>query len=375
MTAVTDHGNVLTLLLCGDVMTGRGVDQILPHPVDPRLREEYVDDARTYVDLAEKLNGPIARPVDYSWPWGDALPMMEELAPDVRLINLETSITSDGDFAPGKTVHYRMSPDNIGCLTVARLDACGLANNHVLDFGPRGLDDTLDALARAGLHAAGAGRDADAAARPAILSVPGDGRVLFSSGGMESSGVPRRWAATTDRAGVSFVPDLSNRVAAATAARACELKRPGDIVVVSLHWGSNWGYRLSAAQVRFARRLIDGGVDIVFGHSSHHPRPLEVYRRKLILYGCGDVINDYEGIRGHEAYRDDLRLLYLASVDVGSGHLTFLRMLPMQARNMRLRHASTTDVDWLRSALEHTSRQFTTRVDREAGGTLALHVT
>lgn len=372
---MTDHGDVLTLLLCGDVMTGRGVDQILPHPVEPGLREEYVDDARTYVDLAEKLHGPISRPVDHSWPWGDALPMVEELAPDVRLINLETSITSDGEFAPGKAVHYRMSPDNIGCLTVARLDACGLANNHILDFGQRGLEDTLEALAQAGMHGAGAGRDADEAARPAAVSVTGDRRVLFSSGAMESSGVPRRWAATTDGPGVCFVPDLSNRVAAATAARARELKRPGDVVVVSLHWGSNWGYQLSAAQVRFARRLIDGGVDIVFGHSSHHPRPLEVYRRKLILYGCGDAINDYEGIRGHEAYRGDLRLLYLASVDTDSGRLAFLRMLPMQGRNMRLRHASAADSAWLQSALEHTSRRFGTRVDREADGALALRLT
>ncbi len=113
----------------------------------------------------------------------------------------------------------------------------------------------------------------------------------------------------------------------------------------------------------------------MFGHSSHHPRPIEVYRHKLILYGCGDVINDYEGIRGYEAYRDDLRLLYLASIDTGTGRLAALRMLPMQARNMRLRHASTTDTEWLRSVLERASRQFETRVDRVPDDTLALRLT
>ena len=367
--------DMLTVLLCGDVMTGRGIDQILPHPVDPTLREASVDDARTYVALAENVNGPIPRPVDFSWPWGDALPIVEELAPDVRLINLETSITADGQFAPGKAVHYRMSPDNIGCLTVAGPDACTLANNHVLDFGPRGLEDTLAALAAAGLRGVGAGRDGDDATRPATLDVGGDRRVVCFSGGMESSGVPRQWAATAGRSGVSFIPDLSTRVAAAIAGRVCELKRHGDIAVLSLHWGSNWGYQLSPGQVRFARRLIDGGVDIVFGHSSHHPRPIEVYRHKLILYGCGDVINDYEGIRGYEAYRDDLRLLYLASIDTGTGRLAALRMLPMQARNMRLRHASTTDTEWLRLVLERASRQFETRVDRVPDDTLALRLT
>jgi poly-gamma-glutamate synthesis protein (capsule biosynthesis protein) len=174
---------------------------------------------------------------------------------------------------------------------------------------------------------------------------------------------------------VSFIPDLSTRVAAGIAGRVCELKRPGDIAVVSLHWGSNWGYHVSPGQVRFARRLIDGGVDIVFGHSSHHPRPIEVYRHKLILYGCGDVINDYEGIRGYEAYRDDLRLLYLASVDADTGRLAFLRMLPVQARNMRLRHASGADREWLRSGLERASRRFGTRLVYSSDDTLAVHPT
>ena len=61
---------LVTLFLCGDVMLGRGVDQILPHPGDPTLRQGYVRDARTYVGLAEAVNGPVPRPVDFSWPWG-----------------------------------------------------------------------------------------------------------------------------------------------------------------------------------------------------------------------------------------------------------------------------------------------------------------
>jgi len=91
----------VTLFLCGDVMPGRGVDQILPHPGDPELREAYVQDARTYVDLAERAHGPIPSPVSFCWPWGDALRVLEDIAPDVRIINLETSITASGEFAPG----------------------------------------------------------------------------------------------------------------------------------------------------------------------------------------------------------------------------------------------------------------------------------
>lgn len=63
----------VTIFLCGDVMPGRGVDQILPHPSDPRLHEEHVKDAGRYVQLAEAANGPVRHPVRFSYIWGDAL--------------------------------------------------------------------------------------------------------------------------------------------------------------------------------------------------------------------------------------------------------------------------------------------------------------
>jgi poly-gamma-glutamate synthesis protein (capsule biosynthesis protein) len=125
--------------------------------------------------------------------------------------------------------------------------------------------------------------------------------------------------------------------------------------VVSVHWGSNWGYGVPREQVRFAHALIDGGADVVHGHSSHHPRPLEVYRDRLILYGCGDFVDDYEGISGYEEYRDDLRLAFLVSVDADSGRLAGLRMVPFRARRMRLEPASREDGAWLRATLDRIS--------------------
>jgi len=111
---------LVTLFLCGDVMTGRGVDQILPQPGNPELRERYAGDARSYVHLAERANGKIPRPAPFGWPWGDALAILDEVAPDVRVINLETSITRSSEFAPGKAVHYRMSPGNLPCVAAVR---------------------------------------------------------------------------------------------------------------------------------------------------------------------------------------------------------------------------------------------------------------
>ncbi|MGW7055458.1 CapA family protein [Streptomyces sp. NPDC054887] len=357
----------VTLMLSGDVMTGRGVDQILPHPGDPALREGYVHDARDYVALAEAVNGPVPSPVDPAWPWGAALAAMEAVAPDARVVNLETSVTTSDDFAPGKAVNYRMHPDNVVCLTAARPDVCALANNHVLDFGRHGLEETLDVLSAAGLRYAGAGRDAARARRPAAVATPGGGRVLVLSCGAASSGVPAQWAAGEHRPGVDFVPDLSLRGADALVRRLRAVRRDGDLTVVSIHWGSNWGYAVPPAQRSFARRLVDGGVDVVHGHSSHHPRPVEVYRGRLVLYGCGDLVDDYEGIRGHERYRDDLRLLYFPSLDVRTGELTGLRIAPLRARRMTLCPASAAEGDWLCETLTSAGRDFGTRLERGPG--------
>jgi poly-gamma-glutamate capsule biosynthesis protein CapA/YwtB (metallophosphatase superfamily) len=362
----------VTIFLSGDVMLGRGVDQILPHPGDPTLRERHLRDARAYVELAEAAHGPVPRPADFSWPWGEALAVLDASAPDARVVNLETSVTRSDEFAPGKAVHYRMSPANLPGLAVVRPDVCVLANNHVLDFGRPGLAETLDVLAGSGLRAAGAGRDAAQAAQPAVVPVGNGRRVLVLSLGAASSGIPASWAATGDRAGVRFVADLSGAAAADVTAQVQRLRRPGDVVVASVHWGSNWGWHVPADQVDFAHRLVDGGVDVVHGHSSHHPRPFEVYRGRLVLYGCGDLVNDYEGISGYEGYRDDLRLLHLATIEPGSGSLAGLRMVPLQAHRMRLRHASRTDAEWLRSALDRAGRRHGTRVGIGADGVLLV---
>jgi poly-gamma-glutamate synthesis protein (capsule biosynthesis protein) len=205
-----------------------------------------------------------------------------------------------------------------------------------------------------------------------MLTLPDGGHVVIGAGGTESSGIPRRWAATATRPGVAFIPNLSNRGAVDIANRVLAPKHPGDLTIVSLHWGSNWGYDIAPSQVRFARRLIDAGVDLVHGHSSHHPRPIEVYRGKLILYGCGDAVDDYEGIKGFEAYRNELRLLYFASIDPDSGNLTTLHMTPLRAQRMRLHHASHQDAEWLASTLQHISRRFETRVDLDIDANLTV---
>jgi poly-gamma-glutamate synthesis protein (capsule biosynthesis protein) len=258
-------------------------------------------------------------------------------------------------------------------LTAARIAAVSLANNHVLDWGPAGLAETIETLERAGIKHSGAGKDTAEAAAPAVMDLGPKGRVLLFSLAHGSSGVPSAWAAGQDKAGVALLPDLSGAAVRRIREQVRRMKRPGDVVVLSVHWGSNWGYGVSEEQVRFSRRLIDeAGVDVIHGHSSHHPRPIEVYRRKLILYGCGDLLNDYEGITGHESYRPDLALLYHARIDPAAGALVGLEMTPLRVKRFRLNRASRSDAEWLAEMLSREGKAFGAGIEVTPEGRLKL---
>lgn len=362
----------IRLFLCGDVMTGRGIDQILSAPCDPRLHENFVHSAVDYVRLAERINGPIPRQAGPDYIWGAALSELERRQPDVRMINLETAITRSEDFAR-KGINYRMSPENAECLRSAQIDCCTLANNHVLDWGRKGLLDTLTTLHRLGIKSAGAGRNLSEAASPAILNIPGKARVVAFAFACQDSGTPRSWAATTDAAGVNFLSEVSKTTADRASEQIRRFRQLDDIVVVSIHWGPNWGYEISEDQRQFAHALIEqADVSIVHGHSSHHAKAIEVHRNRLILYGCGDFLNDYEGIQGYEEYRDDLALMYLADIDITSRCLVALEIVPFRICKFQLVHPSAADVQWVRQTLDRECRRYEAIIAQHSERSLAL---
>jgi poly-gamma-glutamate capsule biosynthesis protein CapA/YwtB (metallophosphatase superfamily) len=363
----------IRLFLCGDVMTGRGIDQVLPHPNDPRLHEPYIGEARCYVELAESVNGAIPRPVEFDYIWGDALAELDRAGVDLRIINLETSITSSEDYWRDKEIHYRMHPRNIDCITAARIDCCCLANNHVLDWGYDGLAETLRTLDAAGIAHTGAGRDAVEAAAPAVLDVPGKGRVLVFSYGSPTSGVPREWAATAHRPGVNFLEDTSEKTARRIAGEMRGFNRQCNVIVASIHWGGNWGYRTRDKETRFAHQLIEHGIAVVHGHSSHHVKTAEIHSDRLVLYGCGDFLNDYEGISGYEVFRSDLTLMYLPAIDPRRGHLVEARLVPMRVARFRLNRGAEADAEWLCDLLNQLGAPLGTRGALASDHTLTLH--
>lgn len=362
-----------TLFLAGDVMTGRGIDQVLPHSVDPRIYERYAKSAEGYVELAERKNGSIPGEISYRYPWGDALEVLDQVDPNAAIVNLETAVTTSDAYWKGKGIHYRMHPGNTPLLTEAGIDVCVLGNNHILDWGYKGLEETVSVLEAAGLITAGAGRDRKSAAEPAVVERDGEeGRLLVFSYATPSAGAPLSWSAEKDQPRVNILPRIDPKTAGSTAADIRRHRREGDRVILSLHWGGNWGYEFPDGHRQFARRLIDEGVaDVIFGHSSHHPKGMEVYSGRLILYGCGDLINDYEGISGHEEYRTDLRLLYFPQLD-REGALTSLRMAPMQMRRFQLKHASADERQWLRKRLDRECDPFGHSVELDSDGYLTL---
>jgi len=364
VAVMQESNSEIVLFLCGDVMTGRGIDQALPFPCKHDIYEPYVKDARDYITIAERQNGEINYPVGFKYIWGDALEVFEQFNPDLKIINLETSITTNDSYWPGKGIQYRMNPKNTGCLSVLGNLYCALSNNHILDWNEKGLIETISTLNKAGIHNSGAGINAAGAIEPSIIELKKKGRVIVLSYGMPTSGIPANWSAGEDSPGVNILEDYSNRSVQKIRAVTEPLKQPGDIVVLSLHWGSNWGYEIHADEMEFVHKLIDKAhIDIFHGHSSHHFKAIEVYNNKLILYGCGDFINDYEGIGGKESYRSDIALMYFARIVPNTGNLAKLEIVPMQIRNFRLNKVRNTDLLWVKYRLESECERFCISTD------------
>jgi poly-gamma-glutamate synthesis protein (capsule biosynthesis protein) len=366
-------GSHVTLFMTGDIMTGRGIDQALPFAGDPVIYEPYMKSAKGYLRIAEEANGPIPQPAAFSYIWGDALEELQRRRPNLRLINLETSITASNDFWKGKGINYRMHPKNIPVLTQAGINLCALANNHILDWGYTGLLETLQTLQKANIASSGAGRNLSEAAAPAVMPLAGKGRVIVFSLGLASSGIPSSWAADADKPGVHLLTDLSDGTVRQFAQDVRRIKHQGDIAVASIHWGGNWGYKITGAQKAFAHRLIDeADVDVIHGHSSHHVKGIEVYKERLILYGCGDFINDYEGIGGYEEFRADLSLMYFATIDPATGKLNELQMIPTQIKRFRVNRASMNDARWLKDILNREGARLGTQVILDKNNALIM---
>jgi poly-gamma-glutamate capsule biosynthesis protein CapA/YwtB (metallophosphatase superfamily) len=313
---------VTTLALTGDVMLGRGVNETLRS----------------------------ARP---EVPWGDVLPLLHSA--DLRIINLECAVTEHKQpwsITP-KVFHFRADPVAIEVLKTAHVDACSLANNHTLDFEEQGLLDTLRHLEAAGIRYAGAGRDAEEAARPAHLE-GGVALVAFTDN-------EPPFAAGRDRPGtnylpVSLEPEVLRRVEEAVGAAR---EAGARTVVFSNHWGPNMVQRPRARFRRFARAVVDRGADVYYGHSAHVFQGVEIYRGKPILYDTGDFMDDYAV---DPNLRNDRSFLFGVSVE--GGDLRRLELYPVVLPYARVELARGDEREAVLDRMVNLSAEMGTPFDR-----------
>jgi poly-gamma-glutamate capsule biosynthesis protein CapA/YwtB (metallophosphatase superfamily) len=251
------------------------------------------------------------------FPWGDTLPLLE--GTDFRMCNLECAISDDGEPWPAKEFHFRSDTRNVSVLLAGKVDVVSLANNHALDYGYSALVDTLETLDGAGIAHVGAGRTLSEAEAPAIVERNG---VRISIVGFTDN--EPDWEARPDGSGVFYVPvDLRDRRSGRLLEIIEESKKKADLVVVSAHWGSNWGYTPPQEHIAFAHALVDGGADIIFGHSAHVFRGIEIYRGRPVIYSAGDFIDDY-AVDSIE--RNDESFVFL--VEASRSRIQGLRLYP-----------------------------------------------
>jgi poly-gamma-glutamate synthesis protein (capsule biosynthesis protein) len=198
---------------------------------------------------------------------------------DLVLANLETPITTRG--LPLKKFTFRSAPPAAAALRKAGVTLVSLANNHTLDYGRRGLVDTLKALPKYGIESVGAGLNKKAAHKPLIMSKNGLTVGFLSYITFLAPGIPRELA----RVSVAFAP---NR--AVLTQNVQQLKSKVDLVIVSFHWGREFHRQHNDLQKRYARAAIDAGADLVLGHHPHVLQPSETYRGKLIVYSLGNFL-------------------------------------------------------------------------------------
>jgi poly-gamma-glutamate synthesis protein (capsule biosynthesis protein) len=314
---------MITLALTGDVMLGRGVNETL-------LRA--------------------ARPEE---PWGDVLPLLDSA--DLRMINLECAITAHKQpwSRTPKVFHFRADPPAVEVLRAARIDACSLANNHTLDFEEQGLLDTLAQLEAAGIRYAGAGRDGEEAARPALLE-GGVALVAFTDNEPPFAAGPGKPG--TNYLPVSVEPEVLRRVEEAIGAAR---EAGARTVVFSNHWGPNMVERPREVFRRFARAVVDLGADLYYGHSAHVFQGVEIYRGKPILYDTGDFIDDYAV---DPRLRNDRSFLFRVSIEDGA--LERLELFPVILPYARVELARGTEREAILDRMVSLSAEMGTGFDR-----------
>ena len=346
----------------GDNMLGRAVQLTLPYRTpgdsnitDTQSAQDYLNDI--FENNVESIDFIREQNLDGSYLWGD-LPY--DLGEDLRVLNLEVAPTLSiyNEDIPEKGIHYHMNINNIPNIfsRFTRPYVLCMANNHTMDMGRTAfITETLQNIT----NAVGIGLNSLEAYAPRI-----SGNIAICSFGTECSGVPSDWQATTSEAGIAYLPEITNERNVEIAFNFIynSVKDVIDkYIIISIHWGPNWASDNDGQNYRelLAHRLIDeANVDLIHGHSSHHIRGIELYKGKLILYGAGDFINDYECLhdQGVSSKYNTTGALYIVDIyDDKQYTLKGFTVVPFITRKLRCERV--TDIDKLTSLRAFVNKQ------------------
>ena len=238
----------VTLVAVGDVQLGRGVGRVIERE-GPDYPFEHVREVIRKADLA--------------------------------VFNLECALSQNGTPIQ-KRFSFKADPIAADGLARAGFDVAVLANNHSVDCGRWALPETIDVLESRGIASVGGGADMAAAAAPVFLERNGLRIAFLARTFILPDGVIYREDVPTVAV---YDPDrIEEEVRAA--------RRRADFVVVSLHWGVEYARQPQESQRRIARRLVGAGADLVIGHHTHTPQPVERYKNGLIAYSLGNFVFD-----------------------------------------------------------------------------------
>jgi poly-gamma-glutamate synthesis protein (capsule biosynthesis protein) len=274
----------------------------------------------------------------YTYVWCDSLQLMREA--DLSLINLECVIASKGTewTRTWKPFHFRAALEAIEVLKTASIDYVSLANNHTLDYEVEALMEMLDLLDKNRISHSGAGRNLREAADTAVLEMNG-----MKIGIISLTDNQPEWEAKADSPGVNFIPiTLEDGYEARLEECVKNARNRSDLVIVSSHVGPHFRERPSQAYVNFAHKIIDLGADIYWGHSNHMPQGIEIYKKKVILYDCGDFVDDYAV---DPYYRNDLSFIFL--VNLKGESVSSIELVPIKISDMKACTAPPWDADFI----------------------------
>ncbi|MDD5039555.1 MAG: CapA family protein [Patescibacteria group bacterium] len=249
--SIQEQRQVVTLTAVGDIMLSRTVEQKMI---------TYNDWAYPFRETYERTS-----------------------ATNITFGNLETPLI-EGPIVKSGTMVFRADPKAVEGLELGGFDVLSLANNHIKNQGEKGITSTIETLDAAEILHVGAGTDIGDARNPARIERNGItfGFLACTEGWFN----PASYEATEDRAGSPFCDEST------IGDEVKRLKSDVDVVIVSMHAGTEYTLAPSDWQLRFAHAAIDNGAQLVIGHHPHVVEPIEHYKDGYILYSLGNFVFD-----------------------------------------------------------------------------------